>query len=162
MLGLSVATSTKAATLAPASSSDGAALAGRMLADRRVRFVLAGALNTAFGFACFVFYQHVVGQHWGYMWSLALAHVTSVLFAFGTHRWFVFRVSGGVLRDLWRFESVYLASIGMNAVFLPAAVELAHLPVLVAQALITAVGVVLSWLGHSRFSFRRKAGPLGE
>jgi putative flippase GtrA len=132
-----------------------------VLADKRARFVLAGGLNTAFGFACFVFYQHVVGQHSGYMWSLALTHITSVLFAFGTHRTFVFQVSGGVLRDLARFEAVYLTSLGTNAVLLPTAVELADLPVIAAQALITVVGAVLSWLGHSRLSFRRKVRSHG-
>ena len=139
----------------PASWWSAVTLSARVLRDRRARFVLAGGLNTAFGLMCFMFFQHAVGQHWGYMWSLGLTHVTSVLFAFCTHRWFVFQVSGGVLRDLWRFESVYLTSLAINAVLLPAAVELAHLPVLGAQTLIIINGVALSWLGHSRFSFRR-------
>lgn len=130
-------------------------LARRALSDQRVRFLVAGGFNTAFGFACFVFYQHTVGGHWGYMWTLLLTHCTSVLFAFATHRSFVFRVSGKLLLDLWRFESVYLTALGINAVLLPAVVELGGLPVLVAQALITALNVTLTWLGHSRFSFRR-------
>jgi putative flippase GtrA len=89
------------------------------------------------------------------MWTLALTHVTSVLFAFAIHRSFVFRVTGRVLLDLWRFESVYLAALGLNAVLLPVLVELGGLPVLVAQAAITCLNVAVSWLGHSRFSFRR-------
>lgn len=130
-------------------------LVRRLLADRRVRFLVAGGFNTAFGFGCFVFFQHTVGAHRGYMWTLLLTHVTSVLFAFATHRSFVFRVSGSVLLDLWRFESVYLTALGINAVLLPALVELAGLPVLAAQAVITVLNVILTWLGHSRFSFRR-------
>jgi putative flippase GtrA len=129
-----------------------------LLADRRIRFVITGGINTLFGFACFVAYQNTVGVRWGYMWALLLAHVTSVLFAFTTHRRLVFRVTGSLLRDLWRFESVYLAAIGLNAVLLPLAVEVAHLPVIVAQAFITVVNAVVSWLGHSRFSFRRRVG----
>jgi putative flippase GtrA len=96
-----------------------------------------------------------VGIHWGYMWALVLSHCTSVLFAFATHRSFVFRVTGNLVVDLWRFESVYLTALGINALLLPLLVEAGGLPVLLAQATITALNVTLSWLGHSRFSFRR-------
>lgn len=127
-----------------------------LLADKRVTFVLTGALNTAFGFGCFVAYQSLVGARFGYMWTLALAHVTSVLFAFVAHRRLVFKVTGSVLSDLWRFESVNLVALGVNALLLPLAVEVAGLQVIVAQAGITVINAVVSWLGHSRFSFRRK------
>lgn len=127
-----------------------------LLTDKRVKFVLTGALNTAFGFGCFVAYQYVVGVRFGYMWTLGLSHVTTVLFAFTTHRRLVFQVSGPVLRDLWRFESVYLVALGINALLLPLAVEVAGMPVLAAQASITALNAFVSWIGHSRFSFRRK------
>ena len=132
-------------------------LARRALHDKRFRFVVAGAMNTGFGFACFVTYQHLIGVHWGYMWTLALTHCTSVLFAFATHRSLVFKVSGALLRDLWRFESVYLAALGLNAVLLPLLVEVGGVSVIVAQGCITCANVVVSWLGHSRFSFRRSA-----
>src|SRR4051812_49140063 len=56
-------------------------LAHVILADRRVKFVLTGALNTAFGFGCFVAYQYLAGVRFGYMWTLVLAHITTVLFA---------------------------------------------------------------------------------
>lgn len=127
----------------------------RAWGDKRIRFVLAGAVNTGFGFACFVVYQQLVGVHWGYMWTLVLTHCTSVLFAFAIHRSLVFRVSGALFRDLWRFESVYLTALGLNAVLLPLMVELGGISVIVAQASITCINVVVSWLGHSRFSFRR-------
>jgi len=129
----------------------------RRIDDKRMRFVLAGGLNTGFGFVCFVVYQHTIGVHWGYMWALALTHCTSVLFAFATHRSLVFRVSGGMLGDLWRFESVYLSALGLNAALLPLFVEVGGTPVLVAQACITCINVAVSWLGHSRFSFRRSS-----
>jgi putative flippase GtrA len=131
-------------------------LARQILRDKRIKFILTGGLNTAFGFGCFVAYQLLVGVHFGYMSTLVLAHVTTVLFAFMTHRRLVFKVSGSVLRDLWRFESVYLVALGVNGLLLPLAVEVVGLPVLAAQAGITAINAVISWLGHSRFSFHRK------
>ncbi|GAA2490384.1 GtrA family protein [Terrabacter carboxydivorans] len=130
---------------------------GLLLNDKRVKFVLTGALNTVFGFVCFAFYQYLVGMHVGYMTTLVFAHCTTVLFAFMTHRRLVFDVSGSVIRDLWRFESVNLVVLGINALLLPLAVEVAGLPVLAAQAAITVLNALVSWLGHSRFSFSRSA-----
>jgi putative flippase GtrA len=89
------------------------------------------------------------------MWSLFLAHVTSVLIAFTAHRRITFNVHGRVLGDLLRFESVYLLGLGVNAVLLLALVEVAGRGVLVAQGCATVATAVLSWLGHSRVTFSR-------
>ena len=64
-----------------------------------------------------------------------------------------------MLSDLWRFETVYLSALAVNFVLLPVLVELAHLPVLLAQALIVFVTSVMSWVGHKHYSFRRTDPP---
>lgn len=123
--------------------------------DQRVAFLAVGAVNTASGFFWFVFFYWLVGHRFGYLTSLACAHVTSVLCAFWLYRHLVFRVRGHVLRDLARFETVYLSALAVNFALLPLLVEIAHLPVLAAQALIMLLTSVMSWLGHKNFSFRR-------
>jgi putative flippase GtrA len=60
-----------------------------------------------------------------------------------------------VLRDLARFETIYLSALAVNFVLLPVLVEIADLPVLLAQAMIVLVTSLMSWLGHKNFSFRR-------
>ena len=127
----------------------------RVVRDQRVAFLLVGATNTLVGFLFFAAFLATVGQRWGYLAALVCAHVVSVLFAFVLYRFLVFRVRGHVLSDLWRFETVYLSALAVNFVLLPVLVELAHLPVLVAQALIVFVTSVMSWVGHKRYSFRR-------
>jgi putative flippase GtrA len=125
----------------------------RVIRDQRVAFLVVGGVNTVVGYLIFAAFLVTVGQRWGYL--LACAHVFSVLFAFVLYRFVVFRVRGHVMADLWRFETVYLAALAVNFVLLPALVELAHLPVLVAQAMIVFVTSVMSWVGHKHFSFRR-------
>ncbi len=88
---------------------------------------------------------------------MACAHVVSVLVAFVLYRFVVFRVRGHVLSDLWRFETVYLSALAVNFVLLPLLVEIASLPVLLAQALIVFVTSVMSWVGHKHYSFRRRS-----
>ena len=131
----------------------------RIVKDRRVAFLIVGVINTVVGFAWFAFFEFAVGRflgQYGYMVTLVLAHIAAVLCAFVLYRRFVFRVRGHVWLDLVRFESVYLVSLGINAVLLPILVEFADLQPIVAQALIVFVTTIVSYVGHSRFSFRRK------
>jgi putative flippase GtrA len=131
----------------------------RVVRDQRVAFLVVGTANTVVGYVCFAGFLVLLGQRWsrpwGYLATLMCAHVVSVLIAFVLYRYVVFRVRGHVLADLWRFETVYLTALGVNIVLLPILVEVGRLPVLVAQGLIMLLTVVLSWLGHKNYSFRR-------
>jgi len=126
----------------------------RLIRDQRVAFLLVGGVNTLFGYLCFVAFLAIIGQR-HYLFALLCSYVIAVLFAFVLYRFVVFRVRGHVLSDLWRFSTVYLSSLAVNLVLLPVLVELAHLPVLLAQALIVLVTSVMSWIGHKHYSFRR-------
>jgi putative flippase GtrA len=128
----------------------------RVVRDQRVAFLIVGAINTVVGFLVFAGFLVLLGQL-RYLVALVCSHVVAVLIAFVLYRYVVFRVRGHVLADLWRFETVYLLALAVNLVVLPILVELAHLPVLLAQALIVLVTSVMSWVGHKHFSFRRPA-----
>jgi len=135
----------------------------RLIRDQRVAFIAVGAINTVVGYAFFAAFLWTVGDRWGRPWSylaaLACAHVVSVLVAFVLYRFVVFRVRGHVLSDLWRFETVYLSALAVNFALLPLLVEIAGLPVLLAQALIVFVTSLMSWVGHKHYSFRRRPSP---
>lgn len=126
---------------------------------RGVRFLIVGGFNTVFGYACFVALQQTLGARIHYLVVLLIAHVISVLLAFVLYRMVVFRVSGRILGDLWRFWSVYLAALAINLVALPLLVELGGLPVLLAQAMVLVVTVGMSFFAHGRFSFYRPQSP---
>lgn len=137
----------------------------RFIRDRRVAFVIVGSINTLVGLGWFVLFEFLVGRHlgpYGYLVTLGLAHVASVLCAFVLYRRFVYRVRGHVWRDLARFELVYLVSIAINFALLPLLVELGGLDPIPAQFLIVIVTTVTSYLGHGHFSFRRPAPATRE
>jgi putative flippase GtrA len=127
------------------------------LDDQRLRFLLGGTFNTIVGISIFAALQLTVGRVVHYLVVLVVAHVLSVLAAFCVQRTFVFRVRGTLLRDLVRFQLVYLGALAVNLAVLPLLVELAHLPVITAQALAVLVIPVISYFGHKHFSFRRAA-----
>jgi putative flippase GtrA len=119
---------------------------------------MVGAINTVVGFLIFAGFLVLLGKQ-RYLVALVCSHVVAVLIAFVLYRFVVFRVRGHVLADLWRFETVYLSALAVNLVVLPVLVELAHLPVLLAQALIVLVTSLMSYLGHKHYSFRRTGSP---
>ncbi|OCB32356.1 polysaccharide biosynthesis protein GtrA [Mycobacterium malmoense] len=136
----------------------------RLVRDQRVAFLVVGGINTVVGFTIFVacsetvghFVDHRFGKVAGTLVTVVSSHVLSVLFAFVMHRRLVFRVRGHMVRDLARFESVYLLGLGINFVSLPVLVELG-IDRILAGAIIVACITVLSYFGHRHFSFRRSA-----
>jgi putative flippase GtrA len=137
----------------------------RVVRDQRVAFLIVGAINTGVGFLCFAGFLALLSQGIRpvpparYLAALVCAYVVAILVAFVLYRYAVFRVRGHVLSDLWRFATVYISSLAVNLALLPVLVELAHLPVLLAQALIVFVTAVMSWMGHKHYSFRRSGSP---
>lgn len=127
----------------------------RALDRRSVRFVLVGGVNTLFSFGVFAALQVTVGEHVHYLVILAVSHVVGVLEAYVLQRRLVFRVSGHWWRDLAKFWSVYLVALGVNAVALPALVEILGVPVLPAQAAVMLGTAVGTFVVHRAFTFRR-------
>ena len=121
------------------------------LSDQRVRFVIVGAFNTAFGAGLFVALHFTIEHSVGYLVVLTLTWVI----AFMAYRYLVFRVRGSFFLDLSRFSLVYLGLYLVNLAVLPLLVELAGLPVLLAQAATFPIVATVSYVGHHRFSFRR-------
>lgn len=122
-----------------------------------VAFLGAGAFNTAFAFGVFALLQITLADHVHYLVVLLIAHVLGVLEAFAVYRRGVFKVQGNVLRDLARFESVYLVALAVNAALLPLLVEVGGLPVIGSQFLVVVATSLVSFFGHKHFSFRRTA-----
>ena len=134
----------------------------RLVRDQRVAFVIVGGINTVVGFGWFVFYHELLGSRIGYMGALICAHICAVLCAFVLHRRFVFKVTGHLLLDLARFEVVNLGALGFNLVMLPLLVEVVGMSAVPAQAVITVVTVIGSYVGHRLFSFRRSNSNSGR
>lgn len=129
----------------------------RTLDDQRVRFLIVGATNTAIGYAIYSVLTIWVfsAVPFGYLLSLAVSYAIAIVVAFVLYRRFVFIVEGHIVRDFLRFVSVYLTAIAFNAIALPVLVEFAHIPPVIAQAIVLVVTTLFSYFGHKLFSFHR-------
>jgi len=126
-------------------------------------YLAVGGWNTVFAFAMFAGLRFALGDAVHYLAVLTVAWIIGVLESFVAYRLIVFRVRGHVLLDLARFSSVYVGAFLFNLAALPLAVDVAGIPVLIAQAAVVLVTVASSFFLHRRFSFGREVvEPLGE
>lgn len=131
-----------------------------LLRDHRVAFVVVGGINTVIGFLLYVAFVDLAS--FPYLVALPTSYVAASFIAFWLHRHFVFRVRGHVLRDLFRFILVNIGALVVNEILLTLAVEVVGLNPIIGQLAATAVTVVLSFLGHRDFSFRRPRQLKGQ
>jgi putative flippase GtrA len=122
----------------------------------KIRYVLIGAYNTAFGYGLFALFWLLWGERLHYMVILVASHILAVINAFFAYRILVFRKKGNAWGDFYRFNLVYLGSFLFNLVALPILVEFGGLPALWAQGMLVGVTVVVSYLLHRNYSFKHK------
>lgn len=128
---------------------------GKHCQSSKSRFILVGLWNTAFGYLAFVAFYFAFSAHLHYLIIAVIAHGTAVSQAFILHRRFVFQS-----RDNWKAQFVRY-NIGVTGIFLMGLaglsilVGLLHFNPLYAQALVTAISVVVSFLVHRDYSFRK-------
>ncbi|MGB6973077.1 MAG: GtrA family protein [Terracidiphilus sp.] len=128
-----------------------------------VRYLMVGSFNTLFGYGLFALLNWWLSRYseYGYLLAAVLGNLIAITVAFLGYKWFVFRTRGQYLREWVRCVGVYgtmmLVGLAGLATLVPVFRHHMARPQLapyLAAAVMTGVGVVLSFLGHKNFSFR--------
>ena len=92
--------------------------------ETKVRFVLAGGLNTAFGLAAYpaLFYM-LAPFKLHYLSVLVVSQVICITFSFFTNKHLVFRTRGSYLKEYGKFATFHLSYLLVNLAALPALVK---------------------------------------
>ena len=136
------------------------------------RYLLVGVWNTAFAYGTFALFTYLLGHYIpaSYMVASVLSSLLNITVSFLGYKWFVFRTQGNYLKEWARSVMVYSGAIALGLLLLPPTVfavkeitgNQATAPY-IAGAILLAVQVVISFLGHKNFSFRpagtSKGGP---
>lgn len=125
------------------------------MGGRKFRYLLVGGWNTLFGFmAGPVIYYGLHGKVHVVLVGV-VAYIMSITMAFITHKLFVFRTKGRWLSEYCRSYVVYggTAAIGIAALWV--LVDGMAVPFWIAQVLIMTTTVIISYFGHSKFTFNR-------
>ena len=124
------------------------------LNKQKIRFILVGGFNTAFGYALFALVSTLFSKQVGYIGALLMAHAVSSSLAYSLHSRLVFNDGHRGPRVFLKFQSVYVVPLLTNLLALPVLVEFLKAPVLLAQAAFSLSWVALSFLAHRDFTFR--------
>jgi putative flippase GtrA len=122
---------------------------------RPFRYLVAAGFNTAFGLAIYPLLLWLFAwlrEH--YMVALFIAQGLSLTFAYSSYKLGVFQTRGGYARELTAFLSFYGVNYAANWIALPALVELAHIPPIIAQLMFSGLIMITSYFWHSKVTFR--------
>jgi putative flippase GtrA len=130
------------------------------------RYLLVGVWNTLFGYGSFAFFTKILSPmipH-SYIAASVISSLLNISVSYLGYKFFVFKTKGNYLREWLRCVGVYSGGILFGVLALPILVVIirrntrffAEAPYL-AGALLTALMVVYSFVGHKKFSFRSPA-----
>lgn len=130
--------------------------------QKKIRFVLVGLWNTIFSYLIFIALDYLFNiffspRYVAYMSAAVLAGILAILNAYIFHKFITFRspIRGiAIIPEFLRFFSTYLFSIFLGLVILPVFVELFHYDPKISAALTIPITTIISYIGHSRFSFK--------
>lgn len=122
---------------------------------QQLRYLLTGAWNTAAGYAIFALLYLLLGSWLNYLVVAVVAHLAAVTQSFVTQRRLVFRSKGNWPAEYFRFHLAHLTTLGIGLGLLSILVEAFDMSPLTAQAIITAMIVLISYFVHQHFTFRR-------
>lgn len=121
---------------------------------KELRYLIAGAWNTAFSYCLVVVLYEVAHRHAHIMIIGTIATIISVAQSFITHKLFVFRTKSNWLRELLRSYVVYGFVSFIGIILLWFLVDILSLSIYVAQAIIMILLAFISYLGHLKFTFK--------
>lgn len=130
----------------------------RLLADRRVRYLLVGGLASAIYYATFAGLWLVTAERVSYLLVAVAANLVSAVASYPVQRRVVFRAAGSWIGGFLRFYLLALWALLFMLGGLPLLVEAVHLDVLLAQAIIIVASPVINYQGSRRWVFNRRAG----
>jgi len=128
------------------------------------RYTLVGIWNTLFGYGSYAGLTALLTPRMahGYLAAALISGPVSISVAFLGYKWFVFKTRGNYLREWLRCHVVYGTTTLIGILVLPTFVYafqrfvgLRESAPYVAGAVVTGTNVIVSFLGHRNFSFRR-------
>ena len=70
------------------------------------------------------------------------------------YKFFIFQTKGNYMREYFKFYITYAFSICFGLIMLPFLVEVFHLSPYIAGFLLIPLSAIISFIGHSKFSFK--------
>ena len=120
----------------------------------KIRFLLAGALNTVIGLGTFpALYYLLESRQLHYLVILTISQVLCICFAYLTNKFLVFKTRGNYVNEFSKFITFHLSYFAVNLIVLPLMVSGLDFNPVIAQSLFAIMVIVSSYFWHSRITF---------
>lgn len=131
----------------------------QLLSGQRERYLIVGGLNTAVNYiVSAAIYQSLLPRV-NFFFTAAIVNCVCISISFTTQKTFVFKTQGRWWVEYLRSYVVYGSSALLNVGLMWLLLHRAHLNIWLAQAIVTAIAVTISYIGHTAFTFRERKLP---
>ena len=127
------------------------------------RYLIVGIWNTLFAYGTFAMFTALLNGYMPFSYVVAslISSLLNITVSFLGYKWFVFKTKGNYLREWFKCLMVYSVSIAFGIVLLPPLVLIVAYVTqqpkaapYIAGAILTFFNVIISFVGHKKFSFR--------
>lgn len=127
-----------------------------MASHQKLKYLAIGAINTLFGYFTGVLLYNLLSQKLDIFFIGAFSNIICITFSFVSYKLFVFKTVGRWIAEYSKAYLVYgtMSIIGIGLLWFY--VDVIMLDIWIAQGLVIVSTVLLSYIGHSRVTFRRK------
>lgn len=124
--------------------------------NKKVFYLLAGGFNTIFGYGAGILFYFLFKNIVNTLIISLVANIFTISTSFLIYKLFVFKTKGNWLDEYLKSFLVY-GSITIKAIILMVIlVDYCHIPFWLAQALAMLIIIIVSYIGHNRFTFNKK------
>jgi putative flippase GtrA len=124
------------------------------LSTTQIRYLCAGIWNTAFGYAIGIVVFKLFNDYSKIILIGITSNVISISMSFIVYKIFVFRTDGNWLSEYLRCYVIYGGTSVISVFVLWVTVSKMSLNIYMAQAIAILCSVIISYLGHKKYTFR--------
>ena len=126
-----------------------------MVLNKKAIYLIAGGWNTIFGyFASLLIYQYYYNSL-GIIFVGIVSNVIAISMSFTTYKIFVFKTKGNWWVEYIRCYLVYGFTAILGIIGLWVLVDIFQMQFWLAQLFLLIIAVIISYMGHSRFTFKK-------
>lgn len=127
--------------------------------SRKGRYLLVGGFNTVVGYLIGLGLLYGLSPAVHVLVIGAIANVLAITVSFTTYKLYVFQTRGRWIEEYFRSYLVYGGMAVVGTLVLWILLDGMRLPIWLAQGLAVVLTVVISYLGHSRYTFSAAGQP---
>jgi putative flippase GtrA len=134
----------------------------RLASSKQGRYIIIGSINTIVIYIISAAIYNALLPKFNFFFVGAIVNVVAISISFSTQKKFVFKSEGNWLKEYSKSYVVYGAAAVFSIGLMWALLTFGQLTIWLAQAIVTAVAIAISYAGHTTFTFKSKENTPGD